>query len=91
MKSYEIIDHTYDVVVVGAGGAGLRATLGMTTEGLKTACITKVFPTRSVSLESILRYHSDRIRILKVAFEARYLTSSDTLHVEDTLSTSLIS
>ena len=47
MTSYEIIDHTYDVVVVGAGGAGLRATLGMTAGGLKTACITKVFPTRS--------------------------------------------
>lgn len=41
------IDHTYDVIVVGAGGAGLRATLGMCAAGLKTACITKVFPTRS--------------------------------------------
>ncbi len=47
MAAYEIIDHIHDVVVVGAGGAGLRATLGMTTAGLKTACITKVFPTRS--------------------------------------------
>ena len=46
-RSYQIIDHTYDVVVVGAGGAGLRATFGMAAEGLKTACITKVFPTRS--------------------------------------------
>jgi len=45
--AYEIIDHSYDVVVVGAGGAGLRATLGMSAAGLKTACITKVFPTRS--------------------------------------------
>ncbi|MBI4967669.1 MAG: succinate dehydrogenase flavoprotein subunit [Rhodospirillales bacterium] len=45
--SIEIIDHSYDVVVVGAGGAGLRATLGMTAAGLRTACITKVFPTRS--------------------------------------------
>ena len=44
---YEIIDHKYDVVVVGAGGAGLRATFGMAEKGLKTACITKVFPTRS--------------------------------------------
>ncbi|MHA1108371.1 MAG: succinate dehydrogenase flavoprotein subunit [Alphaproteobacteria bacterium] len=46
-KSYEIIDHTYDVIVLGAGGAGLRATFGMAVKGLKTACITKVFPTRS--------------------------------------------
>ena len=45
--SYEIIDHTHDVIVVGAGGAGLRATLGCSEAGLKTACITKVFPTRS--------------------------------------------
>ena len=45
--AYEIIDHAFDVVVVGAGGAGLRATLGMAEQGLKTANITKVFPTRS--------------------------------------------
>jgi len=47
MAAYKIIDHTYDVVVVGAGGAGLRATLGMGAAGFKTACVTKVFPTRS--------------------------------------------
>ncbi|MGG7564750.1 succinate dehydrogenase flavoprotein subunit [Rhodovulum sp. DZ06] len=47
MASYDITDHKYDVVVVGAGGAGLRATLGMAEQGLRTACITKVFPTRS--------------------------------------------
>ncbi|MEL7450346.1 MAG: succinate dehydrogenase flavoprotein subunit [Pseudomonadota bacterium] len=45
--SYEFVDHTVDVVVVGAGGAGLRATFGMAERGLTTACITKVFPTRS--------------------------------------------
>ena len=45
--AYKIIDHTYDVVVVGAGGSGLRATMGAAEAGLKTACITKVFPTRS--------------------------------------------
>ncbi|MBY0354550.1 MAG: succinate dehydrogenase flavoprotein subunit [Rickettsiales bacterium] len=46
-SAYEIIDHHYDVVVVGAGGAGLRATFGMAEAGLNTACISKVFPTRS--------------------------------------------
>ncbi len=46
-EAYPIIDHQYDVVVVGAGGAGLRATFGMAVEGLSTACITKLFPTRS--------------------------------------------
>ena len=47
MTAYPIIDHTHDVVVVGAGGAGLRATFGMAAAGLDTACVTKVFPTRS--------------------------------------------
>ncbi len=46
-KSYNIIDHHYDVIVIGAGGSGLRATLGVAEAGLKAACITKVFPTRS--------------------------------------------
>jgi succinate dehydrogenase / fumarate reductase flavoprotein subunit len=46
-QAYEIVDHSYDVVVLGAGGAGLRATLGLAEAGLKTACISKVFPTRS--------------------------------------------
>jgi len=45
--TYKIIDHSFDVVVVGAGGAGLRATFGMAEKGLSTACLTKVFPTRS--------------------------------------------
>ncbi len=47
VPAYPVVDHTYDIVVVGAGGAGLRATLGMGAAGLKTACISKVFPTRS--------------------------------------------
>ena len=47
MAAFTIVDHEYDVVVVGAGGAGLRATFGMVQQGFKTACITKVFPTRS--------------------------------------------
>jgi succinate dehydrogenase / fumarate reductase flavoprotein subunit len=46
-EAYEIVDHDYDVVIVGAGGAGLRAALGMAASGLRTACVTKVFPTRS--------------------------------------------
>jgi len=46
-EAYRIVDHAYDVVVVGAGGAGLRATFGTAAKGLSTACITKVFPTRS--------------------------------------------
>ena len=47
MSDYEWVDHSYDVIVIGAGGAGLRATLGLAEAGLATACITKLFPTRS--------------------------------------------
>jgi len=47
VTTYQIVDHAYDVVVVGAGGSGLRAALGCAQAGLKTACVTKVFPTRS--------------------------------------------
>ena len=47
MRSYKIIDHEYDVVVLGAGGSGLRAAVGLSEAGLKTACVSKVFPTRS--------------------------------------------
>jgi succinate dehydrogenase / fumarate reductase flavoprotein subunit len=47
MSDYDFVDHSYDVVVIGAGGAGLRATFGLAESGFRTACITKVFPTRS--------------------------------------------
>ena len=47
MSAYKVIDHEYDVVVLGAGGSGLRAAVGLSEAGLKTACISKVFPTRS--------------------------------------------
>ena len=50
LNKYHIIDHEYDCVVVGAGGAGLRAAVGLTQAGFKTACISKLFPTRSTPL-----------------------------------------
>ena len=62
MSSYKIIDHEYDVVVLGAGGAGLRAAVGLSEAGLKTACISKVF-----QLEVILL-------LLKVEFQQRLET-----------------
>jgi heterodisulfide reductase subunit A-like polyferredoxin len=46
-KAYPVVEHEYDALVIGAGGAGLRAALGLTEQGLKTACLSKVFPTRS--------------------------------------------
>jgi succinate dehydrogenase (ubiquinone) flavoprotein subunit len=45
--NYTVIDHTYDAIVVGAGGAGLRAAFGLVEAGFKTACLSKLFPTRS--------------------------------------------
>ena len=57
---YTVVDHTYDAVVVGAGGAGLRAAFGLASQGFKTACITKLFPTRShtvaAQVQSLSRY-----------------------------------
>ncbi len=46
-QAHDIVEHSHDVVIVSAGGAGLRAALGMASSGLRTACVTKVFPTRS--------------------------------------------
>ncbi|WP_414731386.1 succinate dehydrogenase flavoprotein subunit [Vineibacter terrae] len=51
-RAYTVIDHAYDVVVVGAGGSGLRATFGMAAGGLRTACVSKVFPTRSHTISA---------------------------------------
>lgn len=52
-----MIDHTYDAVVVGAGGAGLRAAFGLVEEGFNTACITKLFPTRSHTVAAQVNMH----------------------------------
>jgi succinate dehydrogenase/fumarate reductase flavoprotein subunit len=54
-SSYKIIDHVYDAVVVGAGGAGLRASYGLSMAGYKTAVITKLFPTRSHTVAAQVR------------------------------------
>ena len=71
-KAYPIIDHQYDAIVVGAGGAGLRAAFGLTEAGFKTACITKLFPTRShtVAAQVIL----DVIRRNNLLFCVFFLT-----------------
>lgn len=52
---YTIVDHTYDAIVVGAGGAGLRAAIGLSEHGFNTACITKLFPTRSHTVAAQVR------------------------------------
>ena len=55
-RDYPVVDHKYDAVVVGAGGAGLRAAFGLANEGFKTACITKLFPTRSHTVAAQVRF-----------------------------------
>ena len=57
-RDYPVVDHKYDAVVVGAGGAGLRAAFGLANEGFKTACITKLFPTRSHTVAAQVSYLS---------------------------------
>ena len=54
-----MVDHTYDCVVVGAGGAGLRAAFGLANSGFKTACVTKLFPTRSHTVAAQVQYIID--------------------------------
>lgn len=58
---YTIIDHKYDAVVLGAGGAGLRAALGLSSQGFNTACISKVFPTRSHTVAAQVRVKGKRL------------------------------
>ena len=55
-QDYPVIDHDYDAVVVGAGGAGLRAAFGLANQGFKTACVTKLFPTRSHTVAAQVCY-----------------------------------
>ena len=64
MSSYKIIEHEYDVVVLGAGGAGLRAAVGLSEAGLKTACISKVF-----QLEATLLQHKEVFQLLLEIWE----------------------
>lgn len=56
-SDYPVVDHEYDAVVVGAGGAGLRAAFGLANLGFKTACVTKLFPTRSHTVAAQVIYY----------------------------------
>src|SRR3546814_8729013 len=73
--AYKIIDHTYDAIVVGAGGSGLRATMGIAESGLKTACITKVFPTRSEEHTSELQ------SLMRISYAVFCLKKKKTKHI----------
>ena len=67
-KKYPVVDHKFDCVVVGAGGAGLRAAFGLAEEGFKTACVTKLFPTRShtVAAQVMTAFQSVSMCTLKI-------------------------
>lgn len=58
-KEYTVVDHKYDAVVVGAGGAGLRAAFGLSEAGFKTACVSKLFPTRSHTVAAQVCFQID--------------------------------
>ncbi len=66
-STYQYVDHSFDVVVDGAGGAGLRATLGMAEQGLGAACITKVFPTRSHTIVAQAGIPTDCFSLARMA------------------------
>lgn len=69
-SKYPVIDHEYDAVVVGAGGAGLRAAFGLAEAGQRTACITKLFPTRSHTVAAQVPYHTILYHIAALHFIA---------------------
>lgn len=79
-SSYTVVDHTYDAVVVGAGGAGLRAAIGLSEHGFNTACITKLFPTRSHTVAAqaccdIIVLLS-RVTIIETFHKRKYMNST---------------
>jgi len=79
---YQIVDHTYDAVVVGAGGAGLRATMGLAEHGFETACITKVFPTRSHTVAAQVRSsppHVPSIVLTSAHHSTKKMTKNDSV------------
>lgn len=79
-SSYTVVDHTYDAVVVGAGGAGLRAAIGLSEHGFNTACLTKLFPTRSHTVAA--QVPGFLIHIQDVYGKYRFLGKNMTLYKE---------
>ena len=81
--AYEVIDHEYDAIVVGAGGAGLRAAFGLSEMGFKTACVSKLFPTRSHTVAAqvsgiVKRFRVESMRRLEICMRTAGSTISTT-------------